>query len=343
MGVTDFVKRRSGVWLVWQTAATIGISTAALGAWAAEPGGAGASARMEASGHFDRAVEHFQAADFEAAARAFLMADRALPDGDTLSNALNSAKRSGSHLLVALVSERAIEAHSHDHGLVRLARAALASAMPHLGRLSLSCGPGPCALLLDDAPIAEGRHLVDPGTHRVAARFDGSDGSNTVEQTVEVAAGTSYIYRLEPSDPPEPRAARSPQGPGTETGHAVANEKRSAPAQEMRRTFWQQSGDEVVFFSGVSVSVVLTGLVVWSGANTLSARGRMPEEPTRDERAEVQAKIIRTDALLGATVASATFSALWGALATDFRTSPLRPEVAVTHTGAWIGVRGGLK
>lgn len=192
------------------------------------------SEEARAAAHFDRAIEHFRAADFEAATRAFLLADQIAPDGDTLSNALNSAKRSGSHLLVALVSERAIEVHHEDKALSRLARSALAVALPHLGRLRLSCAPAPCEVFVDDEPATDRNHLVDPGTHRVQARFGGTDEHREIEQVVQVAAGTSYVFRLEPEDQETPSLRRHRRDPYGRLALRSIRIRTSGPPMETR-------------------------------------------------------------------------------------------------------------
>jgi hypothetical protein len=331
-----FLKRRSGGnWARHFAVAAAILLAAPLASGEAEPK-VTATSEQTAESHFDRAVEHFRNAHYEAAARAFLSADQLKPDSDTLSNALNSAKSSGSHLLIALISERAIEVHQGDPALVRLARSALAASLPHLGRLRLECAPSPCEVLLDDHAVAPGRHLVDPGTHRLSGRFAEGLVAPQTEQVIQIAAGTAYVFRLVPEQPAknededEPKPSAEQRFPVPPSGDPPDN-----------RTYWQRSGDEVVFTSGIATTAVLGGLLVWSGTDVLKQSGRLPDQPTPAERSQVQSKIRRTDILLGATLVAATFSAVWGFIATDFRGESPRPELSILPSGDWsASIRG---
>lgn len=97
---------------------------------------------------------------------------------------------------------------------------------------------------------------------------------------------------------------------------------------------------EPVFYTGVGVTAVLTGLTIWSGVDTLSARNRLPG--TQAENDSVEARAHRTDALLVGTVVAAAGTAYvglrwvtWGA-----QSKPVEVAAQVTPTRAFVAVGG---
>ena len=219
---------------------------------AADASGADLTAQARASEHFDKGLRHFEAAEFEAAARAFLQADLLVPNLDALANALSAAEKSGSHLLVATVASRAIALHSSDMGLVQLSRSALARAATHLSHLEIGCTPSPCTLELDGSPIAEGVHYALPGIHRISARLAQSDGSPSMvdERKEMLNADTSYVFQFslhvdEASEAEPQNAAPLPQV--ARVADDRFSERHSGAARPSERS------RAIIFYSGVGV------------------------------------------------------------------------------------------
>src|SRR5262249_53951524 len=150
-----------------------------------------AADRRAAAAAFDDAVAKYNRADFAAAARAFLEADRLLPSTVAITNAIAAARRANEHLLVARAAERAIA----RGGARGRARSALVDAAAHLARLEISCDAAPCTLALDGAPAAEGATYVLPGTHRIEAH---GAAPASAEEAVVCMAGATYRIALHP-------------------------------------------------------------------------------------------------------------------------------------------------
>jgi hypothetical protein len=73
-----------------------------------------------------------------------------------------------------------------------------------------------------------------------------------------------------------------------------------------------------VFYAGTGVTLVLTGLTVWSGIDTLDAKAKLPGPPGANDR--VMARAHRTDALLAATFVAAGATAYIGLRLVDWNT-----------------------
>lgn len=118
--------------------------------------------------------------------------------------------------------------------------------------------------------------------------------------------------RTLPSAPPA-SPATTPTGTSTAplalTPTSPAPLHATAPARgdahETART-WSPA----IFYAGVGVTAVLTGVMVWSGVDALDAKSRLPG--TTRENHDVMARAHRTDALLAATLVTAGATAYIG-------------------------------
>src|SRR3982750_798612 len=109
-----------------------------------------------AAAAFDEGVDRFKRADYQAAARAFLLADELLPNDQAITNAIAAARRANDFLLVAQAAERAL-ARSDSGPLAAASREALADAATRLSALETSCDVTPCTLSIDGKKAAPGR------------------------------------------------------------------------------------------------------------------------------------------------------------------------------------------
>jgi len=71
-----------------------------------------------------------------------------------------------------------------------------------------------------------------------------------------------------------------------------------------------RSWSPAIFYAGVGATLVLTGVMVWSGVDTLDAKARLPG--TASDNKDVMARAHRTDALLAATLVTAGATAYVG-------------------------------
>lgn len=258
----------------------------ALGARAAHADAPTAADKQRAGAAFDKAVQQFNRAEFDEAARGFLEADRLAPSTIAITNAIAAARRANDNLFVARASERAI---ARGDALVE-ARAALAEAATRLARLELSCETTEkaCSITLDGEAAAAGTAWALPGTHRIGARTGGA----SAEEFIACTAGATYRLALRPK-----AAAVAPKPLPTRTGLHKA-----------------------VFFSGLGATAVLTGVTIWSGVDAIGAKRALPrDEAEQSQLDDVRARARRTDWLmLGAGVA-AVGTAVIGVWLTDWR------------------------
>src|SRR5438552_1612725 len=120
--------------------------------------------RRKAAAAFDEALARVKAADYQAAARLFLVADSLAPNAQAIRNAIAAGRRANDFLLVAQAADRVL-ARSSEPALTADAREALSEATARLALVELSCDVASCALSLDGGAVAPGPVRVVPGTH----------------------------------------------------------------------------------------------------------------------------------------------------------------------------------
>lgn len=295
-----------------------------------DPGAAGRAAR-----DFQTGVEHFEAGQYEAAARAFLRADLAVPDSDTLTNALVAAQKSNEHLLVTRIAARALRAHQGDPGLVARSRKALAAAAVHLSLLRLSCSPTPCQLFLDGEPVQAGSAYAHPGTHRISATRQEPAGAAQMirEEEGNLVAGATYVFEIDlrPGALSEVRALS--------TGEVQTLGRKSEQSPPEPGQAWPHL-DRAVFYGGVGVTSLLAIATTASGISALRASQEVPSEPSHEEVERVERQILRTDVLLAVTASAALFTVGWGLFATDFGDAGEMKVGLVLDQGLSVRARG---
>lgn len=277
-----------------------------------------------ASAEFDAGVEHFAAAQYEAATRAFLRADVLAASSDALSNALVAARRTGNHLLVIEVAERALGRDAIDPGLVSEARRVLSDMARHVAHVRLACRPAPCDVFVDDAPAKEGSLYQNPGTHRISASF--SD-DRTVSRSVSLDADTEYEFVLEPSAPPA-KAAAAPHPSPRET--ASSDEGGGI------------SNHDIILYSGIAATATLLGFTIGSGIDAWSFNDSLADPSPEALVLDARSRMTRTDMLLTATVGTALLTTAWWIFGPDdSKPSDVpRASVNVSSTGAFFLAEG---
>jgi hypothetical protein len=288
--------------------------------------------RTEASSAFDRGVRHFENAEYELAAKAFARADELMPAPNALRNAIASARKAGSWLLVAELAERAERRAIESPDVAAQAREALAEAAPRLVRLELSCRPEPCVVQLDDERIGTGTRWALPGTHFL--RATGESGAKD-DETIQAAAGATYRIVLHP-------AAEGAAPIATEVSKARTAEGGSTPTED-RGGSESESGrplSPTVFWIGVGASVALAGLTTWSGLDALSAKDELPAQPTTTQSDDVRSKVLRTDLLLAGTVLVGGLTTYAGFSLVDWGDGRASATIIPTAGGALASVEG---
>jgi hypothetical protein len=305
--------------------------------------------QARAAQEFDSGVSLFEAAEYEAAARAFLRADVIAPNSEAVSNAIAAARKVNNHLLVAEAAERGISRQSADPGLGATARQALAEAARHLARVELSCDPTPCEVWMDGAKVAPGVHWAVPGTHGLAAT---RAGAARVEETHSLLAATTYRVALHVNLPGSSAQAATvaitkvesepPSPEQTPAQSAATPTPKEEPAPKTPRdsgTTSRKGLSPTWFYVSAAVTAGLAGVWIWSGIDTLSANGDLPDNARLPEIDDVQGMAIRTDVLLGGTVVLGAVTAYLGLAGVDWGGNA-ESALVVTRDGALLSTCG---
>lgn len=254
---------------------------------AAEPT---AQEKAFAAKRFREAMRLFKLKEFRRAAEIFEEAYSIAPHPDALLNAMDAYEQSGELALAAEASSRMLA--EFPEGSARgVAERRLARLAPKLGRLRIDVAPGGSDVRVDGAPARQGERWVDPGSHLVEAKYEGT----TVDRRVEVAAGAVAQVKLEAPKPPPP-----------------------APVVVKEEGPWERPIHPGYFFGGVGLSVLSSSLLIWSGVDTLSARDDFDADPTREGLDDGRFRQARTNVLVATTTIFATSTALVGAFGVDW-------------------------
>jgi len=144
-----------------------------------------------------------------------------------------------------------------------------------------------------------------------------------------VADVSSAAPEPTPTTPPSTAAAAATPPPPA--SHADAGREDSTQA-------WARP----VFYAGVGVTAVLTGLTIWSGLDALAARSELPG--TQAETDAVTARAHRTDALLAGTLLAAAGTVYVGVGWVDWGrgAKPVRVAAQLSSTRALVALRGSF-
>lgn len=323
--------RRAPIQLL-ATVALLWTALEAPPAFAAEPT---PEEKQKAASEFDAGVEYFRAAEYEAAARAFLRADVLLPNSEAIANAITAAERANDHLLVVEAAERGLDRKETDPGLAAEARRALSNASKHLARLDLGCEPQPCDLFIDGTPTDPGARYVLPGTHKLTATTGAGDRR---EQSEQLVAGTTYRVVLHPAAAGEEAADVSSAPHRAQAAPAAEREPDHGVPQETSR-----GTSPAWFYATGGVTLAVVGVWAWSGLDTLSALHKLPDPvppEQRGERASVHDKALRTDLLLAGSVVMASITTYLGVAVVDWSGGESRTAIVPMKGGAGVVTTG---
>lgn len=213
-----------------------------------------------AAEEFDAGRRAFLQKDFEGAAEHFENADRDAPSVEALRLAIRARKEGGFGARAATLSELALRRYPTDEATVTLARGVIDEVRPNLLRLRVQCSPA-CGLVVDDKatygdPSTEQIVYLDPGEHSVSASWTAGRGRAI---RVQGDKGREQVLVLRPAEMLAPVASSSA---------SVA-----LPPAEPPKT--ESSGlPPYLFYTGLGVTAVLTGVTIWSGLDTKNNPGR---------------------------------------------------------------------
>jgi hypothetical protein len=258
------------------------------------------------------------AGNYELAAQNFELANSLIASREALRSAARARLLANQLSRAATHAEALLARYGDDPGSNKLASDILKDARPRLGRVKVTCA-APCSLAVDGRALVVAHaetHLfyLNPGRQLLEAAFEGGQSRS---RPIAPRAGEDLEVRLEPPPAPKPVAA-APARAGTATGAAGAERRRGLP--------------RAVFVIGAGATVALGGLAIWSGLDTVSAHDDYTANPTPQGWDDGRQKQLRTNLLIGGTVAAGVGTALIGIFWTNWH--PGSPTVALSPTPA---------
>ena len=302
-------------WLLLASTAAIGLATARAEAADPSPGGA----QAEAFRAFVEGQHAFEAGDFRGAATSFEAAYRAAPHPDVLWNAARAWDRAGESARAANLYDRYLEdalpaARDRDAALKSLQKLAVA-----LGRLDV-VRSGLDEVSVDDQPLARARVYVTPGAHLIRGRA----GDARLSETASVAAGQALSVAL---------SSQADQRSGPDVPPTIIVVPGPIPPQNAALPGFRR----VLVGAGIGATAVAAGLLIWSGADTLSAKSTFDREGTPQALEDGQAKQRRTNALIGVTAGLGAATAV--VTVVFLATAPVEARASVTGEGLAFSLR----
>jgi tetratricopeptide (TPR) repeat protein len=291
----------------------VALSTVAISGWSQE---ARPANRAEAAARFEEGKSAFDAGDFRRAAESFEAAYRLAPNADVLWNAARAWQRAGEAAHAATLYSRYLRdapPAAADRGT---ATAQLAALSPKLARIEVH-GDAIAELRLDDAASEDRVLYVSRGTHVVSATV----GGKPVRRKAQVEAGdvVSVVFEPEGSEtgvsaslPNSARNVVPPAEVGERTGRGTSSHKTWSP--------W-------VFVGGAAFTSVVLGFTIASGVDTDNALNAFDAKSTPSLLSSGQAKQLRTNILLGSSIALGAATAAVGIWLVDWHSGGQRVQV----------------
>jgi hypothetical protein len=293
-----------------------------------------AAQKAAAAAAFDEGVKRFEHADYGPAATSFLRADEILPNPDAITNAIAAARRGNDHLLVAQAAERGIQRAEPNSPLAVQAREALSQAARNLSRLEIDCEPIPCSLALDGQSVKSGGRYVLPGTH--SGVVTSPDGARA-DDAWDFVAGATYRVTMQLPKPGQTAVAPSRTETTASADGTVQPGVESGPEDHVKR----KPLPPAAFFVAGGVTVVLAGVLTWSGLNALSKGSDYKDNPRSDsDKRDVESAETRSNILFGATLVAAGATAAMGIFFVDWSGKPVSAGVAPMPGGAFGSLNG---
>lgn len=291
-----------------------------------------------AADEFDAGRRAYRLRDFDNAAAHFENADRDVPSPEALQSAIRARKEAGQDARAATLASWALSRYPGDKELADYAPKIIADAEKGLYKLTVGCSPD-CALVVDEkvAPFGEtsaATLYLEPGTHTLVAGWPNDRRTNSSVDAVAGGLGTvSFSAPATPnggigSAPIEPASSNSPE---SDRGRASG----LPPA---------------VFFVGAGATLILTGVTIWSGIDTLNNPGKeaiancQPRDTSCPEYQLGLSHQQRTNVLIGATSVVAAGTAVLGLFFTNWgggkaTESSITPLLTAEH-GIGLGAVG---
>jgi hypothetical protein len=238
----------------------------------------------EARAAYDRGAKAYDAEEYTTAAAELARADLLAPNAMVLELALKSVLKAGDPVLGMSLVER-VEQRGLQGGALEQAMQARARFASRVGRVIVTCR-GACAATVDGVPISLGSpRWMSVGAHDVEISANGLRERRRVDvlggALARVEQAPPNASRLPPSAPPVP---------------ASSSDGRVSPA---------------LFWVGLGATALLGVASAFSGADLGSRHEQFVQSPSEQGAQDGRAAQIRTNVLIGVTIAT---GALTGAL-----------------------------
>ncbi len=295
-----------------------------------------ASDRQAAGEAYDRATAAYLAHDYARAAPLFETAYRLAPNAAALIQAIRARDRAGDHARAGSLALRLQARHAGDHQAERQAETTIRAVAHDFLRVDVTCDAD-CTVELDGQLEDYTSFFVDPASsHTVRASFD--TGAADAQSTSGAAGATQAIRFTRPPPPPE-----------TEHEHvAVVVEpphERVIDAPPVAPPPESSSGlSPAVFITGLALTAVAGGVLIWSGVDALDGVPAYRADPTVARLQDGQSRELRTNVMIGVTAALALTTVVLAVL-TDWDgdgASDETPTVsaAVSPDGGAVAIQG---
>ena len=282
---------------------------------------------------FDAAQAAVLTGDHARAADLYQLADQIVPSPEALRGAVRERAEAGHIASAATLAARLLARYPSDERSTALGRETLRRFGPRLVLARVHCRPA-CALAADQralpvTPREEHSVYLQPGAHVLEASFDdGRAARGTVRDDQAVGGATVEVDLVATTRSPPPKVTSASAPP---PGRAEPAAPSASPGM---------SGSTMALIGGTILTVGLAAGATWSGLDTLEARDRFLASPSEDAFRAGERKQLRTNLLIGATLAAAAGTTLATLLL--HRGSPERPAVAleVDPTSAVLALGG---
>jgi len=271
---------------------------------------------------FDKGREAYKSEDYVEAAEQFERADGNAPSAAALELAVRSRDKAGELDRAATLVSLGLRHYPDDQNLRKLAGDLLKRASATLFQLTANCDQ-PCDLtvggkLVHGAPESQRLIYLQPGNFTLRAGW--SDNRSASRQVQAEAGGKGEVSFTAPENTAAQNMAKEPSEPAPAP---VA----PSPAERDTGANKKSSGwSPTVFYLGAGATVVLGGITVWSGIDTVNNPGRDKVKAACSAGAadcqslydQGHSKQTRTNVLIGVTSAVGVATILVGVLATDW-------------------------
>jgi len=258
---------------------------------------------------YDRGSAFYLNGDYARAAQWFETAYRLAPAAPALVQALRAQTRTGHAIRAANLALRLRGLHGDDADARALADQVIAENGADFVRLEVDCEG--CQLEIEGRLWSYPAAFLAPSTeHRVTVALDDA----REQHTIRGAPG----QRITLGAPRAGAAEDAPDGPPPGSG----------PSSDGLSPW--------VFGVGLAITAVSSGLLIWSGVDTLDGVDAYEANPTPEGFSDGQDRELRTNVLIGITAGLGLLTLVF-ALLTDWDGDPS----PATTGGAWIGPDGG--